>query len=173
MKTLCFVFTALFSLNTLSPAAYWSSGDYHCEINLPDGAPRTDKYWVAAGSTEEGTLVGSRRADLQGYIFFGYIDLRKEPKLHLNEKTIPELEKRFIPVSEGFHHTLQRIVTNRVPGYRITGSRILYGQHFTMVMDMYEANNLIYQVVGMKQGTVDPMKDGDIRSCMESFRLKY
>jgi hypothetical protein len=172
MKIFFLALATLFSLSALSPAAYWSSGDYHCEINLPDGAPRTDRFWVAVGSTEEGTIVGSRRIDGRGYIFLGYVDLRKNPKLHLNEKTIPDLEKRFIPAAEGFHHTVQRIVMNQIPGYRITGTRLLYGNHFTMVMDMYEANKLIYQVVGMLQGTDDPMRDGDIRSCMNSFKLK-
>jgi hypothetical protein len=172
MKILFLVLFALFSLSTFSSAAYWGSGDYHCEINLPDGIPQTDYFWMTAGSVEDGTLVGSKRRDGLGYIFLGYVDLKGRPNYHLNEKTIPELEKRFIPQSEGFHHSVQRIVTNGIPGYRVFGSRVYFTQHFTLVMDMYEANNLIYQVVGMKAGTDDPMKDADVRSSLNSFRLK-
>jgi hypothetical protein len=172
MKIFFLVLFALFSLSIFSSAAYWGSGDYHCEINLPDGIPQTDYFWMTAGSVEDGTLVGSKRRDGLGYIFLGYVDLKGRPNYHLNEKTIPELEKRFIPQSEGFHHSVQRIVTNGIPGYRVFGSRVYFTQHFTLVMDMYEANNLIYQVVGMKAGTDDPMKDADVRSSLNSFRLK-
>ena len=170
MKALPSTFLTLLSLTVACSAAIWSSSDYHCEINLPDGLPHTSEHWITAGSTEEGTLVGSKRVDGTGYIFLGYVDLSKRPNFHLNEKTIPELEKRFI--TDTTHHSVERIVVNGLPGFRVTGSRVYFGNHFALVIDMYEANNLIYQVVGMKQQSDSPLKDPNIRFCLNSFRLR-
>jgi hypothetical protein len=36
---------------------------------------------------------------------------------------------------------------------------------------MFEANNRIYQIAGMKQGEAHPLKDPDIKGSLTSFRL--
>jgi hypothetical protein len=36
---------------------------------------------------------------------------------------------------------------------------------------MYEANSMIYEIAGMKEGDNRPLKDPDIKSCMTSFKL--
>jgi hypothetical protein len=163
---------ALVCLTVSSPAAFWSSGDFRCEINLPDSLPGHEDGWGTAGSTEEGTMVGSRKNDRTAFLFLGYVDLAKRPNFHLNDKTVTELEKRYIPDASGFHHSTERIMIHGYPGYKTTGSNVYQGEHFSVVIYMCEANNLIYQVVGMKAGTESPLKDADIRNCLDSFRVR-
>jgi hypothetical protein len=39
------------------------------------------------------------------------------------------------------------------------------------VVDMIEANGLIYQIAGLKQNDPQPLKDKDIKTAMSSFHL--
>src|ERR1700731_3903108 len=153
-------------------AAYWESEDFDCSINLPDGRPYTSPTnWTTIGSTEEGTLVGASRIDRTAFIFLGYVDLSKRKNFHLNEKSIEELEKRFFGSGQGFRKGLERISLHGMPGYRLTGDSVYHGAHYGLVVDMFEANNRIYQIAGMKQGEAHPLKDPDIKGSLTSFRL--
>jgi hypothetical protein len=58
-----------------------------------------------------------------------------------------------------------------MPGYRLTGDSVFHGARFGLVVDMYEANGLIYQIAGMKEYDLQPLKDPDINGYMNSFRL--
>ena len=58
-----------------------------------------------------------------------------------------------------------------MPGYRLTGDSVYHGSHYGLVVDMFEANNRIYQIAGMKQDDAHPLKDPDIKSSMASFKL--
>lgn len=153
-------------------AAYWESEDFDCSINLPDAqSNNAQTNWTTLGSTEEGTLVGARRIDRSAFVFLGYVDLSKRKKFHLNEKSIEELETRFFGEGQGFRRGLERISLHGMPGYRLTGDSVYHGAHYGLVVDMFEANNRIYQVAGMKEGDAHPLKDPDIKGCMTSFKL--
>ena len=166
----------LFISAGIASAGIWKSSDYNCEVYLPDGeaigeAITGSKGWSTIGSTEEGTLVGARRIDGSAYVFLGYVNIAKRPKFHLNDKTIEELEKRFFGPGLGFRRSIERVSLRGMPGYRLTGDSVYHGSHFGLVVDMYEAKDLIYQVAGMKEYDQHPLNDPDIKGYMESFRL--
>ena len=166
----------LFISAGIASAGIWKSSDYNCGVYLPDGeaigeAITGSKGWSTLGSTEEGTLVGARRTDGSAFVFLGYVDIAKRPKFHLNDKTIGELEKRFFGPGLGFRHSIERVSLRGMSGYRLTGDAIYHGSRFGLVVDMYEANGLIYQVAGMKEYDPHPLSDHDIKGYMESFRL--
>jgi hypothetical protein len=172
MKPLSTTIVFLVLTAACASAAYWKSEDFNCSINLPDG--RSDDAptnWTTLGSTDDGTLVGATRMDHSAFIFLGYVDISKRKNFHLNEKTIPELEQRYFGTGQGFRRGIQRITLNGIPGYRLTGDAIYHGGHYGLVVDMIEANGLIYQIAGMKQNDLQPLKDQDIRTAMSSFRL--
>lgn len=163
--------TLLISVGIAS-AVTWQSSDFNCQVSLPQSEPLTaDKGWSPIGSTEEGTLVGARRIDGSAFVFLGYVDIRKRPKFHLNDKTIEELEKRFFGPGLGFRRSIERVSLGRMSGYRLTGDSVFHGSHYGLVVDMYEANGLIYQVAGMKEDDLHPLNDPDINGYMRSFRL--
>jgi hypothetical protein len=162
----------LFVLAASASAAYWQSEDFNCSINLPDGqSSNSQMNWSTIGSTEDGTLIGAERLDLSAFIFLGYVDISRRKNFHLNEKTLPELEKRYFGPGQGFRRGIQRISLNGIPGYRLTGDAVYHGGHYGLVVDMIEANGLIYQIAGMKQNDLQPLKDKDIKTAMSSFRL--
>jgi hypothetical protein len=172
MKFLSAALAALVLSVTSASAAYWQSDDFGCSISLPDsGSATSQSNWSTIGSTADGTLVGAQRIDMSAFVFLGYVDLSKRPKFHLNEKTIEELEKRFFGPGQGFRRGIQRISLRGLPGYRLTGDSVYHGGHYGLVVDMYEANSRIYEVAGMKQNDLQPLKDPDIRSAMASFKL--
>jgi len=172
MKSLNAAFLVLAFLTASAFAAYWQSEDFDCSIELPDsGSANSQTNWTTEGSTEEGTLVGARRIDRSAFIFLGYVDLSKRKNFHLNEKTIEELEKRFFGTGQGFRRGLERISLHGMPGYRLTGDSVYHGAHYGLVVDMFEANNRIYQIAGMKQSDLHPLRDADIKGSMSSFRL--
>jgi hypothetical protein len=155
-----------------APAAYWRSEDFDCSINLPDSnSSNSPTNWTTVGSTEEGTLVGAGRIDRSAFIFLGYVDLSKRKRFHLNEKSIEELEKRYFGAGQGFRRGLERISLHGMEGYRLTGDSIYHGAHYGLVVDMFEANNRVYQIAGMKEDDLHPLKDPDIRGSMSSFKL--
>jgi hypothetical protein len=170
------LYTALLglALSVVSASAgLWKSDDFDCQINLPDGqSANSPSNWTTLGSTDTGTLVGARRIDKSAYVFLGYEDLSKRRNFHLNEKSIQELQKRFFGQGQGFWHGLERISLHGLPGYRLTGDEVYNaGRHYGLVVDMYEANNRIYEIAGMKEGEAHPLKDPDIKGCMASFKL--
>jgi hypothetical protein len=151
-------------------AGFWKSSDFNCQVNLPEGEPITGgTRWTAVGSTQEGTLVGAMRVDGTAYVFLGYVDIAKRPKFHLNEKTIEELEKRFFGPGLGFRRTIERVSLRGMWGYRLTGDSVYHGGHFGLVVDMYEAGGLIYELAGMKEYDQHPLRDPDIKGYLESF----
>jgi hypothetical protein len=156
----------------IASAVTWKSSDYNCQVSLPDGEPLTGgKSWSPVGSTEEGTLVGAMRVDGSAFVFLGYVDIAKRPKFHLNDKTIGELEKRFFGPGQGFRRSIERVSLGGMSGYRLTGDSVYHGSHFGLVVDMYEAKGLIYEIAGMKEYDPHPLNDPDIRGYMGSFRL--
>jgi hypothetical protein len=172
MNSLHAAFLALVVFAASASAAYWQSEDFDCSIDLPDsGSAISQTNWTTLGSTEDGTLVGARRIDQSAFIFLGYVDLSKRKNFHLNEKSIEELEKRFFGSGQGFRRGLERISLHGMPGYRLTGDSVYHDAHYGLVVDMFEANNRIYQIAGMKQDEPHPLKDPDIKGSMTSFRL--
>ena len=172
MKFLSAAFAALVLSVTSVFAAYWQSEDFACSISLPDsGSAPSQSNWSTVGSTEDGTLVGAQRIDMTAFVFLGYVDIAKRPRFHLNEKTIEELQQRFFSTGQGFRHDLKRISLHGLPGYRLTGDSVYHGGHYGLVVDMYEANGRIYEVAGMKQNDLQPLKDPDIKAAMSSFKL--
>jgi hypothetical protein len=172
MKPLNAAFLTLVLFAVSASGAYWKSEDFDCSINLPDGqSSNSQTNWTTIGSTEEGTLVGASRIDRSAFIFLGYVDLSKRKNFHLNEKSIEELEKRFFGSGQGFRRSLERISLRGMPGYRLTGDAVYLGGHYGLVVDMFEANNRIYQIAGMKEGDAHPLKDPDIKGSMTSFQL--
>jgi hypothetical protein len=162
----------LFMSAGIASAVPWKSNDYNCQVYLPDSDPVTSgKGWSPLGSTQEGTLVGARRIDGSAFVFLGYVDVAKRPKFHLNEKTIEELEKRFFGPGLGFRRSIERVSLGGMSGYRLTGDSVYHGSRFGLVVDMYEANGLIYQVAGMKEDDLRPLNDPEINGYMKSFRL--
>jgi hypothetical protein len=172
MNSLHAAFLALVVFAVSASAAYWKSEDFDCSINLPDSNSALSQVtWATLGSTEEGTLVGAKRDDDSAFIFLGYVDLSKRKNFHLNEKSVEELEKRFFGSGLGFRRGLERISLHGMPGYRLTGDSVYHTGHYGIVVDMFEANDRIYEVVGMKRGDAHPLKDSDIKGSMTSFRL--
>jgi hypothetical protein len=163
---------SLFLFAASASAAYWQSEDFDCSIELPDSSSaNSETNWTTVGSTEEGTLVGARRVDRSAFVFLGYVDLSKRKNFHLNPKSIEELEKRFFGAGQGFRRDLKPISLRGMPGYRLTGDSIYHGAHYGLVVDMFEANSRIYEIAGMKQDELHPLKDPDIKGSMSSFKL--
>jgi hypothetical protein len=163
---------ALFLFVGTVSALTWKSSDYNCQVDLPEGEPITGGgRWTPVGSTEEGTLVGATRVDGSAFVFLGYVNIAKRPKFHLNEKTIEELEKRFFGPGLGFRRSMERVSLRGMWGYRLTGDSIYHGSRFGLVVDMYEAGGLIYQIAGMKEYDLHPLKDFEIKGYMGSFKL--
>ena len=172
MNPLNAAFLALVVFAASASAAYWQSEDFECSIDLPDSqSANSQTNWTTFGSTEDGTLVGATRIDRSAFVFLGYVDLSKTKNFHLNEKSIEELQKRFFGQGQGFRRGLERISLHGMPGYRLTGDSIYHGAHYGLVVDMFEANHRIYQVAGMKQDDLHPLKDPDIKGSMTSFKL--
>ena len=172
MNSLSAAFLSLVLFVSSASAAYWKSEDFDCSINLPDGQSfSSPTNWTTLGSTEEGTLVGAGRIDHTAFVFLGYVDLSKRKNFHLNEKSIEELEKRYFGPGQGFRKGLERISLRGMSGYRLTGDSVYRGARYGLVVDMFEANNRIYQIAGMKEGDLHPLKDQDIKGAMASFTL--
>ena len=172
MNPLNAAFLSLILFAASASAAYWESQDFDCSIELPDSSyTQTPNNWTTIGSTEDGTLVGASRIDRSAFVFLGYVDLSKRKNFHLNEKSIEEFEPRFFGSGQGFRRGLERISLHGMPGYRLTGDSIYHGSRYGLVVDMFQANNRIYQIAGLKEADAHPLKDPDIKSYMMSFKL--
>jgi len=128
----------------------------------------------SAGEEDETGMVGvtgAHRIDQSAYVFLGVIRLDKNPKFQLNDKTLPELEKRYFGSGLGFRHSLEPLRRkDGLPGYRLTGTHQYRGAKYNLVLDIVQGNNMIYEIAGLSLGP-QPLKEPDIRSFMESFRL--
>lgn len=157
-------------------AIEWKSSFYKCAVNLPDASAQFNPWAVmsSARSQDETGLVGvtgAHRIDLTAYVFLGVMRLDQQPNFQLNDKTVPELEKRYFGSGMGFLHSLQPLRRkDGIPGYRMTGTHKFNGRTYNIVVDLLEANNMIYEVAGMIEYEPQPLKDPDIRYFMESFR---
>jgi hypothetical protein len=172
MNPLHAAFLALGLFVASASAAYWESQDFACSIELPDStSANSQTNWTTMGSVEDGTLVGARRVDRSAFVFLGYVDLSKRKNFHLNPKSIEELEQRFFGSGQGFRRGLEPISLHGMPGYRLTGDSVYHGAHYGLVVDMFEANGRIYEIAGMKENDLHPLKDSDIKGSMSSFKL--
>jgi hypothetical protein len=168
---------SLFVTGSVCRAVEWKSSFYKCTVNLPDASAEFNP-WAVMGSTrgeDESGLVGvtgAHRIDLSAYVFLGVIPLDQQPKFLLNDKTVPELQKRYFGPRMGFLHSLEPLRRkDGVPGYRMTGTHQYNGRTYNIVVDLLQANNMIYELAGMTQYEQKPLKDPDIRYFMESFRV--
>jgi hypothetical protein len=58
-----------------------------------------------------------------------------------------------------------------VTGFRLTGTHRYNSNNYSIVVDMYESNGNVYEVAGLSKDETNPLKDPDIKSFMDSFRL--
>ena len=56
-------------------------------------------------------------------------------------------------------------------GFRLTGTHRYNSTNFSIVVDMFESNGKVYELAGLSKEQMNPLKDPDIRSFMDSFRL--
>lgn len=167
---------SLFSTASVCRAIEWKSSYYKCVVNLPDTSPQFNPWAVMSstrGEDESGLVgvTGAHRIDFSAYVFLGVIRLERQPNFQLNDKTVPELEKRYFGPGMGFLHSLQPLRRkDGISGYRMTGTHQYNGSTYNIVVDLLQANNMIYEVAGLTHEP-QPLKDPDVRSFMESFRL--
>ncbi len=154
-------------------AILWNSSAYHCEVNLPDGTPQVNP-WVTmmpADATAETTgITGARRVDKSAIVYLGIVHLNDRPHFQLNEKTVGQLTGPFFGKALGFQHDVKPITNHGLAGYRITGTHRYFNNNYNLVVDMFQANGLVYQVAALSE-IDDPLKDADLRSFLQSFRL--
>jgi hypothetical protein len=168
---------SLFAAATVCRAIEWRSSFYKCVVNLPDTSPQINPWATmsSARSEDESGLVGvtgAHRIDFSAYVFLGVIRLEQQPNFQLNDKTVPELEKRYFGTGKGFLHSLQPLRRkDGISGYRMTGTHQYNGRSYNIVVDLLQANNMIYEVAGLTQYEQQPLKDPDIKYFMESFRV--
>jgi hypothetical protein len=53
----------------------------------------------------------------------------------------------------------------------LTGTHRYNSTNFSIVVDMFESNGKVYELAGLSKEQMNPLKDPDIRSFMDSFRL--
>jgi hypothetical protein len=150
-------------------AILWKSSDFNCMVNLPDGNPYTDPWLVMTPADPTG-LTGARRKDFSAYVYLGMVT-EDDPHFTLNEKSIDELQKRFFGAALGFRHTIEPINRHGMAGFRLTGTHRYNGTNYSVVVDMFEANGNVYEVAGLSKDEMNPLKDQEIKSYMDSFRL--
>ena len=158
-------------------AVLWKSSLYKCSVNLPDTSPQLNPWVVlsSAGGEDESGLVGvtgAHTTDFSAYVFLGVIRLDQKPKFQLNDKTLPELQKRYFGPGLGFCHSVQPIRRkDGLAGYRLTGTHQFRGRNYSVVVDFVQANNMLYEVAGLSQYDKDALKNRDLRTFLDSFRV--
>ena len=157
-------------------AIQWRSTQYKCVASLPDGDPRINPWLPMMSYNDEDAellgLTGAHRTDKTAYVYVGVVPLAKKPNYRLNEKAVEELEKRYFSPGLGFRHTMTPLRRkDGLPGYRLTGTHHFNGVNYSVVLDLVQANNMVYEVAGLTQFETDPMKDPDVRGFMENFRI--
>jgi hypothetical protein len=162
----------LFLVRT-SSAIIWKSSFFHCQVDLPEGEPQINP-WLPLSSVDptadETGITGARRVDRSAVVFLGVVHLKDKPGFTLNQNTVQQLTKPFFGTSIGFQHDVKPISHNGLNGLRLTGTHRFLGYNYNLVVDMFQWGDVVYQVAGLAENG-DPMKDGDIRSFMQSFRI--
>src|SRR5689334_6639353 len=149
-------------------AILWKSSFYKCSVNLPDTSPQMNPWVVLSTTREEDEsgmvgVTGAHTIDFSAYGFLGVIRLDQKPKFQLNDKTLPDLEKRYFGSGLGFVHSVQPLRRkDGLPGYRLTGTHQHRGRNYSIVVDFIQANNMIYELAGLSQYERDALKDPDI-----------
>jgi hypothetical protein len=150
-------------------ALLWKSSDFNCSVNLPDGTPQVEPWQVMTPADPTG-LTGAHRKDFSAYVYLGMVT-EDDPHFALNEKSIDELQKRFFGSGLGFRHTIEPINRHGMAGFRLTGRHRYNATNYSIVIDMFEADGKVYEVAGLSKDETNPLKDPDIRSFMDSFRI--
>jgi hypothetical protein len=172
------LFGLLISLSlTAVPASHallWKSSFYRCSVDLPEAPPQINPWLPMSSANDPDAdltgLVGARRTDLTGYVFLGLV--KKKPNFQLNEKTVADLERRYFGPGLGFRHTLEPVRRkDGLTGYRLTGTHRFHGTSYSIVVDFLQANNAVYEIAGLTEREKEALRDADVRSFMESFRV--
>jgi hypothetical protein len=150
-------------------ALLWKSSDFNCSVDLPEGRPQIDPWLVMSPADPTG-LTGAHRKDLSAYVYLGMVT-EDDPHFTLNEKSIDELQKRFFGTGLGFRHTIESISRHGMTGFRLTGTHRYNSNNYSIVIDMFEADGKVYEVAGLSKDETNPLKDPDIKSFMDSFRI--
>jgi len=150
-------------------ALFWKSSDFNCMVNLPDGKPQIDPWLVMSPADPTG-LTGAHRKDFSAYVYLGMVT-EDDPHFALNEKSIDELQKRFFGPGLGFRHTIEPINRHGMAGFRLIGTHRYNATNYSIVIDMFEADGKVYEVAGLSKDEINPLKDPDIKSFMDSFRF--
>lgn len=150
-------------------AFLWKSSEYNCMVLLPDGSPQINP-WLPMTPADPTGLTGAHRKDFSAYVYLGMVT-EDDPHFRLDEKSIDELQKRFFGTGLGFRHTIEAINHHGAAGFRLTGTHRYNSTNYSIVIDMYESNGKVYEVAGLSKDEINPLKDPDIKSFMDSFRL--
>jgi len=147
----------------------WKSSDLNCSVNLPDGTPQVEPWLVMTPADPTG-LTGAHRKDFSAYVYLGMVT-EDDTHFALDEKSIDELQKRFFGTGLGFRHTIESISRHGMTGFRLTGTHRYNSNNYSIVIDMFESNGKVYEVAGLSKDQTNPLKDPDIKSFMDSFRI--
>jgi hypothetical protein len=150
-------------------ALLWKSSDFNCSVDLPEGTPQIQPWAVMSPADPTG-LTGAHRKDFSAYVYLGMVT-EDDPHFKLDEKSIDELQRRFFGPGLGFRHTLEAINHHGLAGFRLTGTHRFNATNYSIVVDMFESNGRVYEVAGLSQLETNPLKDPDIKTFMDSFRL--
>jgi hypothetical protein len=160
-----------FLLTWLScPAAYWKSSQWGCEVNLPDGS-YVSPWATMVPTPDSDALAGARSNDYSEIVYLGLVHLDDKPHFQLTQKTVGQLQNPFFGGNNGFLHDVQPVTRGKLSGFRLTGTHHYNGINYEAVVEMYQANGLVYQIAGLSSKAMDPLKDPNIRSFMDSFRI--
>jgi hypothetical protein len=150
-------------------ALLWKSSDFNCSVDLPDGTPRVEPWLVMAPADPTG-LTGAHRKDFSAYVYLGMVE-EDDPHFKLDEKSIDELQRRFFGPGIGFRHTIEAINHHGVAGFRLIGTHRFNASNYAIVVDMFQSNGKVYEVAGLSKDEINPLKDPEIRSFMDSFQF--
>jgi len=147
----------------------WKSSDFNCSVYLPDGTPQVEPWLVMTPADPTG-LTGAHRKDFSAYVYLGMVT-EDDPHFKLNEKSIDELQRRFFGPGIGFRHTIEPISRNGLAGFRLTGRNRYNATNYSIAVDMFEVDGKVYELAGLSKDETNPLKDPDIKSFMDSFRI--
>jgi hypothetical protein len=156
-------------------AIVWKSSYFHCQIDLPEGEPQLmNNRWLPLvpvdPTASETGVAGARKVDRSAVVYLGVVHLTDRPRFVLGPKSIGEVSKQFFGPSIGFQHDVKPVAYRGMNGFRVTGTHRFLGYNYNLVVDMFQANDMVYQVAGLAEDG-DPMKDSDVRSFFQSFRI--
>ena len=152
------------------PAALWKSSQWGCEVNLPDGT-YVSPWATMVPMPDSDALVGARKNDYSEIVYLGLVHLDDKPHFQLTLKTVQDLKNPFFGSQNGFLHDVRPVTRGKLSGFRLTGTHHYNGINYEAVVEMYQANGLIYQIAGLSSKSIDPLKEAEIRAFMDSFRI--